>query len=96
MERENEVEPSPESGRKGIARRRYELMKDDTTADSKMGGEGGFMSRSVNYFPLKQWFLYQLANIIIFDALARKSFLIFVLETSSGSDQSTSNLILIF
>ena len=59
MERENEVEPSPESGRKGIARRRYELMKDDTT-DSKIGGEGGFMSRSESYFPLKQWFLYQL------------------------------------
>ena len=40
LERENEVEAQPDTGRKEIATRRYELMKDDTVAR-----EGEFMSR---------------------------------------------------
>ena len=40
LERENEVEAMPETGRKEIATRRYELMKDDTVAR-----EGEFMPR---------------------------------------------------
>ena len=39
-ERENEVEAMPDTGRKEIATRRYELMKDDTVAR-----EGEFMPR---------------------------------------------------
>ena len=50
LERENEIESNqemPDAGRKGIARRRYELMRDDGVDSGLLAQKPGFMSRLV-------------------------------------------------